>query len=58
MQVLQKQFYNDLKAATTLQIVEDEAFVVIKNPTDSRRFFQYSNKAEKSAVLKNVGLDA
>lgn len=47
-----------LKSALPVQIVENEAFAVVKNPTDFRRFFHYWKKAEKSAFLKNGGLDA
>ncbi len=40
------------------QIVADEPFVVIKKPTDNRRFFQYWNKAEKTAFEHNGGVGA
>jgi len=48
----------ELKTITSVQIYEDEAFVVPKKSADFIRFFQYWNKAEKTAFLKNGGLDA
>jgi hypothetical protein len=47
-----------LKAAVPVQIIEDEAFAPIKNPTDFTRFFQYWKKAEKSAYMHNGGVGA
>lgn len=47
-----------LEQTVSLKIVEDEAFVVIKKPSEFRRFFQYWNKAEKRAFLQNGGADA
>ncbi len=44
-----------LKSAMPIQLVEDEPFVVMKKSTDFRRFFQYWNKAEKTAFQKNGG---
>lgn len=49
---------HDLKSAVPVQIIEDEAFAVIKNPTDFKRFFQYWNKAKKSAFIQNGGVNA
>jgi hypothetical protein len=49
---------NDLKTTVPVQIIEDEAFVVIKNPIEFRRFFQYWHKAEKTAFLQNGKADA
>ena len=40
-----------LKSVASLELIADEAFALIKKPTDFRRFFQYWNKAEKSAFL-------
>jgi hypothetical protein len=47
-----------LEAAFPVTVVEDEAFVVIKKPIEFRRFFQYWNKAEKTAFLHNGGANA
>ena len=47
-----------LEPTVSLKIVEDEAFVIIKKPIDFRRFFQYWNKAEKTAFLYNGGVNA
>lgn len=47
-----------LETIVPVKIVEDEAFAVIKKPAEFRRFFQYWNKAEKSAFLENAGVDA
>ena len=47
-----------LEAAFPVTVVEDETFVVIKKPIEFRRFFQYWNKAEKTAFLQNGGADA
>jgi hypothetical protein len=47
-----------LEATVPVKVVEDEAFVVIKKPTDFIRFFQYWNKSEKKAFLHNGGADA
>jgi hypothetical protein len=49
---------NSLEAIVPVTVVEDEAFVVIKKPGEFRRFFQYWNKAEKSAFLHNGGVNA
>jgi hypothetical protein len=49
---------NDLKTTLPAEIIEDEAFVVIKKPIEFRRFFQYWNKAEKTAFLNNGGVNA
>ena len=49
---------HDLKSAMSVQLVEDEAFAIIKNQSDFRRFFQYWNKAEKTAFLHDGGLNA
>ena len=38
--------------------VEDEPFVVLKKPLVAKRFFQYWNKIEARAFLKNGGADA
>ena len=46
-----------LEPTISLKIVEDEAFVVIKKPSEFRRFFQYWNKAEKTAFLHNGGVN-
>ena len=49
---------NNVKTTVPVQIVDDEAFSVIKKPNEFRRFFQYWNKAEKTAFLHNGGADA
>lgn len=41
-----------------VQIVTDEPFVVLKKSIESKRFFQYWSKAEKTAFLINGGRDA
>jgi hypothetical protein len=38
--------------------VPDEAFATFKKSSDSKRFFQYWNKAEKTAFLHNGDADA
>ena len=48
----------DLVAIAPLKTIEDEAFVVFKKPVQFRRFFQYWNKAEKTAFLMNGGVNA
>jgi hypothetical protein len=40
-----------------LQIVAEEPFVTFKKPIDAKRFFQYWNKAEKTAFLHNGGVE-
>ena len=47
-----------LKSVAPVEIVADEVFAVIKKPTDFRRFFQYWNKAEKSAFQPDAGTHA
>ena len=49
---------NNLKLITTLQIIKDETFVQIPDTTDFKRFFKYWNLAEKTASLRNGGMDA
>jgi len=44
---------DSLKSVAIAQIVADEAFVVMKKPTDFKRFSQYWNKVEKCAFLKD-----
>ncbi|MBA4275005.1 MAG: hypothetical protein C0436_05060 [Alphaproteobacteria bacterium] len=46
-----------LKQHADVQRVEDEAFTVIKKAADHRRFFQFWNKAEKTAFLHNGGVN-
>jgi hypothetical protein len=41
-----------------VEIVADEPFVALKKSMESKRFFQYWNKAEKTAFLHNGGMDA
>jgi hypothetical protein len=41
-----------------VEMVADEPFVVLKKPIESKRFFQYWSKAEKTAFLPNGGIDA
>lgn len=48
----------DLVAIAPVHTIEDEAFVVFKKPVQFRRFFQYWNKAEKTAFLMNGGVNA
>ena len=47
-----------LEATLPVTVVEDEAFVVIKKPSEFHRFFQYWNKAEKTAFTYNGGVNA
>jgi hypothetical protein len=47
-----------LEAIVPVKVVEDEAFAAIKKPSEFRRFFQYWNKAEKTAFLHNGGVNA
>lgn len=49
---------DSFRAIAPLKIVADEPFAVIKKPTEFRRFFQYWNKAEKTAFLTDGGVDA
>lgn len=49
---------HDLKSAVPVHIAQDEAFAAIKKSSEFRRFFQYWNKAEKTAFLQNGGADA
>jgi hypothetical protein len=49
---------HDLKSAMSVQLVEDEAFAIIKNQAGFRRFFQYWNKAEKTAFQHDGGVNA
>lgn len=48
----------DLVAIAPVHTIEDEAFVVFKKPVQFRRFFQYWNKAEKTAFLMDGGMNA
>jgi hypothetical protein len=48
---------NDVKTNVPVQIIEDETFAFIKKPREFRRFFQYWNKAEKTAFLQNGEAD-
>lgn len=43
----------ELSAVTKVQMVDDEPFVVLSKKSDCKRFFQYWNKAEKLALLKD-----
>lgn len=45
-----------LQEFVSVETVEDEAFAIIKKATEFRRFFQYWNKAEKTAFLRNGGI--
>ncbi len=47
-----------LKAVVPIDLIEDEAFAVIKKGAEFRRFFQYWNKAEKTVFLHSGGSDA
>jgi hypothetical protein len=49
---------HDLNSVAPVHTIEDEAFVVFKKPVQFRRFFQYWNKAEKTAFLTNGGVNA
>lgn len=42
----------------TVQIVQDETFVIIPNDPDLRRFFHYWKKAEKTAFMVNGDIHA
>lgn len=44
-----------LQTIVSVQIVSDNKFAVIKNPSNFRSFFQYWKKVEKSAFLHNGG---
>ena len=56
-QLISKQI-SMLKSVTQIEEIDDEAFAKITKPADYRRFFQYWNKAEKSAFQQNGGADA
>ena len=47
-----------IEATVPVKVVEDEDFVVIKKPSEFDRFFQYWNKAKKTAFLHNGGINA
>jgi hypothetical protein len=47
-----------LEATVPVKVVEDEDFVAIKKPSEFHRFFQYWNKAKKTAFLHNGGINA
>lgn len=49
---------DQLKTITEVEIIPDEVFVQIPETTDFKRFFKYWSSAEKTALLKNGGLDA
>ena len=41
-----------------VEMVADKPFVVLKKSMESKRFFQYWNKAEKTAFLHDGGMNA
>lgn len=47
-----------LEESIPIKVVEDEGFVLIKKPDEFHRFFQYWNKAQKTAFLQNGGSNA
>jgi len=47
-----------IKAAVPFNVVDDDAFAVMKRTTEARRFFQYWSKVEQSAFLHNGGAPA
>jgi hypothetical protein len=47
-----------LKLITTVEIIKDEELVQIPATTDFKRFFKYWSLAEKTASLRNGGVDA
>ena len=49
---------NRLKLITTVEIIKDEKLVQIPDTTDFKRFFKYWSLAEKTASLRNGGIDA
>jgi hypothetical protein len=49
---------NRLKLITTVEIAQDDAFVQIPQTKDFKRFFKYWSLAEKTASLRNGGIDA
>lgn len=49
---------DSIKNEVPVKIVEDEPFVTFQRKTDFNRFFQYWNKAEKTAFLLDGSEDA
>jgi hypothetical protein len=52
------QLINSLKVVTAVEIEQDDAFVQIPQTKDFKRFFKYWSLAEKTASLRNGGVDA
>ena len=52
------QLINSLTVVTTVEIAQDDAFVQIPQTKDFKRFFKYWSLAEKTASLRNGGVDA
>jgi hypothetical protein len=49
---------DSIKKEVPAKIVEDEPFVTLQRKTEFKRFFQYWNKAEKTAFLLDGSEDA
>lgn len=49
---------HSIKKVFSIQMVEDEPFVVLSQPIKYSRFYQYWNKAEKKSFLCNGDLNA
>lgn len=51
-----KEIIRSLEEIACVHVVQDDPFVTLKKPMEFRRFFQYWNKAQKTAFLPNGGL--
>ena len=53
-----KNIVQDLSGVTNVAVIEDEPFVSIPKALDFKRFFQYWNKAERTAFMTDGGKSA
>ena len=49
---------DSIRGVLSVEMVEDSPFVILKKPMESKRFFQYWSKAEKTAFLHDGGVNA
>ena len=49
---------DSVREVVSVEMVADEVFVHLKKPMESKRFFQYWSKAEKTAFLHDGGMNA
>lgn len=51
------QIIDSIREVLPVEMIEDSPFVILKKTMESKRFFQYWSKAEKTAFLHNGGVN-